>query len=197
MKLFNAYAIAPTYVQQFIDATIKHEAGYVNDPSDSGGETNFGITYNVAQKYKRHFQAYAWDGDMQSMPRQFAQDVYSYQYFFKCGFDVIAELSPMIAQEMFDTGVNCGTKRPRVWLQELLNVFNNREQYYNDIEEDGIIGTGTYNALKAYLSKRKEKTLYNALNIKQGAFYLDLASNREKDEKFVTGWIEQRVDFKK
>ena len=37
--------------QRVIDQIIKVEGGYVNDPSDSGGETNYGITKHVARKY--------------------------------------------------------------------------------------------------------------------------------------------------
>ena len=33
-----------------IEAIFKHEGGYVNDPKDSGGETNWGITKRVARQ---------------------------------------------------------------------------------------------------------------------------------------------------
>ena len=33
-----------TTFNEIIEVVIKHEGGYVNDPNDLGGETNFGIT---------------------------------------------------------------------------------------------------------------------------------------------------------
>jgi len=37
--------------QEIINQIIDVEGGYVNDPSGSGGETNFGITEAVARAY--------------------------------------------------------------------------------------------------------------------------------------------------
>ena len=36
---------------KIINEIIGVEGGYVNDPSDSGGETNFGITVAVARQF--------------------------------------------------------------------------------------------------------------------------------------------------
>ena len=33
-----------TTFNEIIEVVLKHEGGYVNDPNDLGGETNFGIT---------------------------------------------------------------------------------------------------------------------------------------------------------
>ena len=195
----ESYNKAPSFVQKFVDDTIKAEGGYVNDVSDSGGETNYGVTKASAEAHKESWSKYGWDGGMTHMPLSFAQDLYVYQYFISPRFDLIAEYSQLIAKELFDTGVNTGTKRPSKWLQELLNVFNNGGVTYNDIAVDGCIGQQTYTALESYLLKRGtagEYVLYNALNILQGSFYINLATKREKDEKFIYGWLNNRTDFK-
>lgn len=197
--MFDTYKESPDFVQCFIDATIRHEGGYVNDPNDSGGETNYGITKAVADKFKSSWIDYAWNGNMVTMPLQFAQDVYAQEYFFSPRFNLVAEKSHLIAQELFDTGVNTGTSRPSKWLQQLLNVFNNQQTFYKDITVDGKIGPRTCAALQSFLNRRGkegERVMYNALNIMQGSFYIDLATRREKDQKFVWGWINSRVDFK-
>lgn len=194
----NSYKNAPEFVKGFVDSTIKAEGKYVNDPSDSGGETNYGVTKTSAQGYKDSFKDYNWDGDMQCMPIKFAQDLYVTEYYIKPKFNLIAERDELLAQELFDTGVNTGAKRPSKWLQQLLNVFNNQQKYYADISEDGSIGNGTLVALDAFIAKRGKKgvdILFDALNMMQGSFYIDLAIKREKDEKFIWGWLDNRVDF--
>lgn len=197
--MIGSYQNALKIVKDFVDQVIKVEGGYVNDPSDSGGETNYGVTVAVAREFRSKWGAYSWDGTMKTMPLAFAQDVYSYKYFYKPKFDLIAEQSTLIAEELFDAGVNCGPSQPSKWLQQCLNVLNNLQAYYSDISEDGMIGARTANALEKFIDKRGEegiKVLFNMLNCKQGSFYIDLATRREKDEKFVYGWILHRVSLK-
>lgn len=200
MKLMvGAYKSLPIKVKHQISRTIKIEGGYVNDPDDSGGETNFGITKAVAEEFQESWNDYLWTGLMQTMPVEFAQDVYTYKYYLKPRIDMIAECSEILAEEVFDAGVNSGTMLPIEWLQKTLNVLNNREKYYKDIYVDGIMGSGTQAALQTYLGYRGEegeRVLYNAINCLQGAFYINLAHRREKDEKFVYGWLSHRLDFK-
>ena len=45
-----------------INEIIKVEGGVVNDPNDSGGATNFGITEQVAREY-------GYTNDMRDLPR--------------------------------------------------------------------------------------------------------------------------------
>ena len=199
--MLNSYKDSLPFVQTYIDTTIKHEGGdkYTNDPNDSGGETKWGVTKKATLKYKEYFHLYNWNGDIKTMPLTFAQDLYAYEYYMVPKFNLVAKESQMIAQELFDTSVNVGVSRPSKWLQQLLNVLNNQQEYYKDISEDGLIGSGTVAALQAYLGKRGatgEKVLYNMLNTLQGNHYIQLAIKREKDETFVYGQFNGRVNFK-
>jgi lysozyme family protein len=171
---------------QVIDEIIAVEGGYVDDPSDSGGETNFGITVAVAR-------ASGYNGHMVSMPRAVAFSIYSAKYWDAVKADQLLELAPSIAEEVVDSGVNMGIGRAGKLLQRSLNVLNKRGGLYNDITVDGEIGPGTLTALAAYLATRDESTLLKALNCLQGAFYIELAERREKDERFIYGWLKNRV----
>ena len=171
--------------KEIIDEIIRVEGGYVNDPSDSGGETNFGITKAVAEPY--------YNGPMIDLPRDIAFAIYTVQYWDKVRGDDLARLSEGVAAEVVDTGVNMGTTRAGTFLQRSLNVFNNRGQLYPDITVDGNIGPATISALTSYLNARNDATLIKMLNCLQGAFYVDLAERREKDEKFINGWFKNRV----
>lgn len=172
--------------ERIINEIIRVEGGYINDPSDSGGETNFGITVAVAR-------ANGYNGAMQDLPRSVAFDIYSAKYWDAVKGDDLAKLSEHVAEEVVDTSVNMGPGRAGKFLQRALNVLNKRGSLYRDLTVDGAIGKATVSALRAYLDGRDEETLVKALNCLQGAYYITLAERREKDERFVYGWFKNRV----
>jgi len=174
--------------QSVIDGIIRVEGGYVGNPDDSGGETNFGVTVEVARRY-------GYVGSMQDMPRGVAFDIYSALYWDKVKAANLLRLSPAVCEEVVDTGVNMGTGRAGKFLQRALNVLNKKGSLYRDLTVDGAIGPATISALRAYLNSRDEQTLVKALNCLQGAHYITLAERREKDEEFVYGWLKNRVDL--
>lgn len=174
---------------KIIDNIIKIEGGYVNDPSDSGGETKYGITKAVAI-------ANGYNGEMKLLPYSFAFEIYSKRYWDSMNLDEVEKLAPKIAEELCDTGVNMGVKRAAIFLQRCLNVLNNTGSAYSDIVVDGDIGKKSLSALKSFLDLRRndgEKILLAMLNCLQGEFYISLAEKREKDERFVFGWFKNRI----
>lgn len=186
-----SYAKAPLGVKTMIDNIIKVEGGYADDPQDKGGKTMYGITEKVARNN-------GYKGDMKDLPLSFAQDVYVNQYYYKPKFNLVYIVNPSLAEECTDSGVNMGTKWPSLWLQGLLNAFNNNGKMYADIVEDGVIGTKTINALNSYKALRGTKgmiVLYNAMNSLQTARYYEIVKKNKSQERFFWGWINQRVDF--
>lgn len=173
--------------EQIINSIIDVEGGYVDDPSDSGGETNFGITLFVARQF-------GYKGDLKDLERSTAFKVYESLYWHSVNADSLLALSEAICEEVVDTGVNCGTGTAGKFLQRALNVLNVGEKLYDDLAVDGGIGSKTLAALESYLNKRSEKILFRALNCLQGAYYIELAERREKDEKFLYGWLKNRVE---
>jgi len=171
---------------RIINEIIRVEGGYVNDPSDSGGETNFGITVAVAR-------ANGYNGAMWDLPRSVAFDIYSAKYWDAVKGDDLVKLSEHVAEEVVDTSVNMGAGRAGKFLQRALNVLNSQEKLYADLVVDGAIGPATVSALRGYLDGRNEGVLTRVLNCLQGAYYVDLAERREKDERFVYGWFKNRV----
>lgn len=167
------------------------EGGYVNDPRDSGGETNHGITAAVARRN-------GYTGPMRDLTKAQALVLYKREFYERPGFGQIAQISEPIAAELFDTGVNMGARRAGEFLQQALNGLNNGGKLYADIGEDGIVGGGTRRALTAYLKARGAEgvaVMLKALNVLQGAYYIDLARRRPKDEAFLYGWLRTRVSL--
>jgi lysozyme family protein len=179
-------------VDAMIDATIGNEGRYSNHPSDTGGETMWGITKAVAR-------ANGYTGSMMLLPRADAVRIYRDEFFVKPGFAAVAAVSPAVAEELFDTGVNMGPSVPARWFQEWLNALNSQGRDYADIPEDGKIGPGTIAAFRALRAKRgaaaADAVMLKGLNADQGARYKQLARSRVQNEDFEFGWLANRVSI--
>lgn len=174
-----------------INKIIEIEGGYVDDPSDSGGATKYGVTVAVAR-------ANGFTGRMKDLPLDTAKSIYISKYWDSLNLDSIVEIAPDVAKEIVDTGVNMGISRAGKFFQRSLNVLNNRGVFYRDIAVDGAVGKKSILALGAFMYKRGSKgeaVLVKMLNCLQGAFYVNLAEKRQKDEKFIFGWFKHRVSL--
>jgi hypothetical protein len=190
-------------IDQLIDALLQREGGYVNNPADKGGPTNFGITESVARA-----QGYA--GPMQSLPREEAAEIYTRLYWLRPRFDEIARRSDAVAAELFDTGVNMGPAVAVTLLQRALTALNRNGKDYPDLVPDGRIGGATLAALDIFLKVRGssppvgggggdqqrtsgETVLLRALEALQGERYIRLAELRPANEAFLYGWLANRI----
>lgn len=176
-------------IEQMIDDLIGREGRYTFNVNDAGGETMWGITAATARRN-------GYLGAMSMMPRETAATIYRNEYLVTPGFDQVYAVSPAIAGEMFDTGVNMGVNLPGPWLQRVLNALNREGKDYADISVDGRIGSGTITALRACLSHRGadgETAIVRALNCQQGVRYLDITEARPQNEDFYFGWLLNRV----
>ena len=86
---------------------LKDEGGYINDPSDSGGPTNFGITLADYQKY---INRSGTASDVKGMSIDDAKTIYKSKYWDALGCDT---LTSGVDYTCFDYGVNSGLGRPR------------------------------------------------------------------------------------
>lgn len=170
-------------------ALVDREAGFVDHPSDHGGPTCYGITEHVAR-------AFGYHGQMRDLPRAIALDIYRERYWEQPHFDEVEGVSPSIADELLDTGVNMGTDRAGEFLQRALNVLNKRGTLFPDLRQDGAVGKMTLYALRVFLDTRGvdgRDVLLRMLNAQQGVRYIELAENEESQEDFEYGWQRTRV----
>ena len=176
-------------IMKAIYATIDREGGEVNLKNDSGGHTNWGITEATAR-------AWGYRGSMSDLQKATAIQIYLDEFVYKPKIDLILAVSTKVGEEVFDTGVNCGRNVASRFLQRSLNVLNLQAKLYPDLVVDGYIGNVTRDALVSYLKHRGadgEVVLLRMLNSLQGAYYVELAERREKDETFIFGWFLHRV----
>jgi len=105
-------------IEQYLEELIKREGGYVNNPVERGGVTKYGITEAVAR-------ANGVKGNMRDLTLDLAKVIYNKQYWTAPRFDQVNSISSVIAEELLDTGVNCGTEFAKPLLQRALNLLNN------------------------------------------------------------------------
>ena len=142
------------------DLLIGNEGGYVNNPKDPGGETNWGITKTVAV-------ANGYTGDMRTMPKETAKCIYKKMYWDKLQCD---QLPFVVAFQLFDAGVNHGNSQAVKFLQRALSVV-----------DDGVIGAKTI----AAVSKLEDLQIVLLFNVERMNFYTDLKTF----STFGKGWI--------
>ncbi|WP_213305933.1 glycoside hydrolase family 108 protein [Paraburkholderia sacchari] len=175
----------------YIDTLIGREAGYVNNPSDKGGETIWGITVAVAR-------AYGYTGPMRNMPRTTAEGIYRSRYWLLPKLDQINAVDPKLAEKLLDIGVNMGQSTGITFLQRALNVLNMQGKAFPDIARDGSIGPMTMAALKAYYVQRGAEAsgvLVKMIAGQQSVRYIELAEKDAMQEAFEFGWQRARAFF--
>ena len=100
---------------------LQYEGGYVNDPDDPGGATNYGITQAVYDDFR----------DENEQPplavRHITMDevraIYERNYWRLCGSPaLIAANRPKLATVAFDWAVNAGIERARWYVQAAIGT---------------------------------------------------------------------------
>lgn len=143
-----------------IERVLGHEGGYVNHPQDPGGETNWGVTRRTAR-------ANGYQGEMRTMTRNQAKEVYRKAFWQRYGCD---DMPFAVAYQYFDACVNHGYGNAVRFLQRALGVA-----------DDGVNGPVTRQALQA----AGVSDLVRKFNGERMAFYTKLAAFRT----FGRGWF--------
>lgn len=194
MKLLKT--LSDFTVQNCIREVIEVEGGYVNNQDDRGGETNYGITKETAIRFKHLWQRHQFNGNMRSLTKGLAYDIYLEGYWNKNYCSDLMVIHPLLAYHVFDMAVNSGN-RGNIQLQELLNVLNRKGEDYPDMKVDGSLGPTTLRALQSFHAKRGRKGIENliiSLVGMQMAFYINISKNREANETFTYGWLNRSVE---
>ena len=152
---------------------LHHEGGYVNHPSDPGGETNLGVTKKVYQE---------WGGtkDMKALTVEDVAPIYKKNYWDRCKCD---DLESGVDWAVFDWAVNSGTGRAAKAIQKICGaaqdgaigpktlalIGKQNTQYV--VEEFGKIRQDFYESLKTFdtfgkgWTRRNKETTEKALEM--------------------------------
>ena len=151
---------------EIIEVVLEHEGGYVNDPKDPGGETNFGIA-------KRSNP----DVDIKNLTKAEASLIYKTKYWDK---NKVESLPEELWHIYFDCCVNMGKSRAVKILQQAANGKG------ANIDVDGGLGPNT---LKAISNVELERV--RAYRVK---YYADLVTRKPELEKFYFGWFRRALE---
>lgn len=142
------------------ERVIGHEGGYVNNPKDPGGETNWGITKTTAL-------AAGYIGEMRTLTRTQAKETYRVAFWQRINGD---QFPPAVAFQLFDACVNHGIGNGVRMLQRAAGVA-----------DDGKIGPVSLAAINA----KPVPDLLALFNAERLNFYTKLSAF----DTFGRGWV--------
>lgn len=188
-----------TVFDTILDRLLQREGFYSNDADDYGRETVYGITREYDPEWVGWpiFDAAKAAGRVETLKHSatFLSCVADFYYkkYWSCNrCDEIAELSPAIAEKMFDAAVKDSPGRVAKWLQRSINAWNCNETRYGNILVDGKIGNRTLSAFRAAINfTRAEDFILRVVNGLQIAYHVGRYEQCEVLEKY-TGWILER-----
>jgi len=151
-----------------IEVVLEHEGGYVNDPKDPGGETNFGIA-------KRSHP----DVDIKNLTKEDAKEIYKEVYWDK---NKVESLPEELWHIYFDMCVNQGKSRAVKIIQRAVNGKG------GSLTVDGGMGPMTITAIG---KSRVELDRVRAYRVK---YYADLVTRKPDLERFYFGWFKRGLE---
>ncbi|PYF11239.1 putative peptidoglycan binding protein [Rhodobacter viridis] len=172
---------------------VAREGGYVNDPSDPGGATKYGVTLGTLRGLGLDLNR---DGvvsarDVQLLTPDQAAEIFVSQYFKAPKLD---QLPAALQASVFDMQVNAGAHAIRI-LQELLGRMG------HPVVVDGVLGPQTIAAAQA-AAAGDPQLFADAYGIARRNYYYDLADRRPASRKYATtragtkgGWILRAEEF--
>jgi len=180
-------------IDEITEEIIRREGGFVNDPDDPGGATNYGVTIGTMRRLGLDINR---DGridtnDVKTLSRAQAAEIFKKQYFEAPRIGLLpAPLQPSV----YDMYVNAGGNAVKI-LQRLLGEFG-----FATVA-DGVIGTNTARMAALALAEAPD-FLADAYGIARRNYYYRLAENRPSLRKFARrrdggkgGWIVRAEEF--
>lgn len=180
-------------VRQIAEEIVAREGGYVNDPDDPGGATNYGVTIHTMRRLGLDLDR---DGDVdardvRALSRAQAIDIFITHYFDRPQIDLLPKaLQPTV----FDMYVNAGSNAVKI-LQRLLKEFD------EPVSVDGALGPQTAAAADRAYAKAGIY-LVDAYGIARRNYYFRIADRRPSSRKYARrrdggkgGWIVRAEEF--
>jgi len=148
--------------------TLAREGGsrFTDVTNDKGGATKYGISQTAYPTV-----------DIRNLTEQQARDIYKRDYWDRIRGDDIH--SQLIAENIFDTAVNMGTRTACRLVQITLNIE----------PIDGVIGSESL----AVINQQDEKTFIAHFTLAKIARYAKICMKDKTQSKFLLGWVNRAL----
>jgi lysozyme family protein len=150
-----------------IPIVLQHEGGYVHDPDDAGGETNFGIC-------RRSYP----NLDLAHLTRAGAAAIYHRDFWTPLQLDHVRD--QQVATKLLDTAVLIGRLPAIKFLQRAVQNAGG-----GIVPVDGHIGPATLKAV----NDSSPLVLLQEYRHLLATFYEGLVQDTPTSEKFLKGWL--------
>lgn len=180
-------------IQDIARSIVLTEGGYVNDPDDPGGATQYGVTLATLRRLGRDLtrDGQVDDADVRAVTPQIAADIFVDHYFRA---PRLGDLPEPLWPSVFDMYVNSGSQAVKI-LQKLLCAMR------LEVAVDGSVGPQTVAAAqRAYQAAPGH--LVDAYGIARRNYYYALADRSPSLRKFARrrdggkgGWITRAESF--
>jgi lysozyme family protein len=157
----------PELFNRCVAVILKNEGGYVNNPSDPGGETCMGIT-------KRNYP----DLNIKALTKEKAISIYYADYWVPMNLSILNDDDLIL--HTYDMGINAGIRTAIRLLQRLVGV-----------NDDGYIGLRTVRAVAEF-----EGDIVAEYIKRRKLYYVTLVQKKESLRPFIKGWL-NRVEHTK
>ena len=168
--------------------TLKHEGGFVNDPVDPGGATNWGVSIRFLKTAGDGDGDGFLDGDIdhdgdidvddiKNMTVEQARKIYRIHFWDKYKYDMIVDFT--VAARLFDMTVNMGARQAGKIIQRALNNCGYQ------LKVDGKVDKMTFSAINC----TNPELLMAEIRQEHAQFYIDLIAAKPKFEKYRTCWL--------
>lgn len=154
-----------------IEELLGQEGGYVDNPKDAGGATNWGIS-------ARFLKAIGDPRHPKDLTRENAIALYHVHFWDALGLGEIEDAR--IASRLLDIAVNAGPGWAGRLVQRAL-----RACMVSGIKEDGVLGPAT----RAAIASANPMLLMVALRSEQAGRYREILARDASQEVFIRGWI--------
>lgn len=166
-----------------IAVVLEHEGGFVDDPVDPGGATNWGVSLRWLESTGDLLRGdIDRDGDIDAddirqMTREQAVSLYRHHFWDANEYARIAHND--VATKVFDMAVNMGPRQAHKLLQRAAQAN------LKHCVDDGILGPVTFRVVN-HLSA---EALLPAIRSEQAGFYRYLTAKKPKLNKYINGWL--------
>ncbi|MCV2448626.1 holin-associated N-acetylmuramidase [Paracoccus sp. DMF] len=180
-------------VEEIAAEIVAREGGYVNDPDDPGGATNYGVTLATLQRLgiDKTGDGRVDVADVKALTRADAARIYVEHYFRR---PRLAELPASVQASVFDMYVNAGTNAVKI-LQRLVTRMG------FPASDDGMVGPATIRAA-TQADLAAPGYFADAYGIARRNYYYALADARPASRKYARtkaggkgGWITRAEEF--